>query len=86
MLTGGVLLLERQHHQGQVLAEARQEEQGGLRLPQAHLLFQEGEAPLQGLETGETPSPCLATYEASNLKVAFNAYQVVQTRVQFLKA
>jgi hypothetical protein len=50
---GGVLLLERQHHQGQVLAEARQEEQGGLRLPQAHLLLQEGEAPLQGLETGE---------------------------------
>ena len=54
--SGGVLLLRRQHHQGQVPTEARQEEQGGLRLTQAHLLLQEGQAPDQGLAPGTNRS------------------------------
>ncbi len=65
--TGGVLLLRRQHHQGQVLAEARQEEQGGIRLPQAHLLLQEGQAPHQGLASGRYNQGTLTEREGSVL-------------------
>ena len=52
-MLGRVLLLRCEHHQGQVLAEARQEEQRRLRLTQADLLLQEGEAPHKGLASGE---------------------------------
>ena len=58
--SGGVLLLRRQHLQGQVLAQACQEEPGGLRVPQAHLILQENQASHQGLETGASPFSTLA--------------------------
>ena len=52
-ISGWVLLFWRQHLQGQVLAEARQEEQGGVRLTQTHLFLQETQTSYQGLETSK---------------------------------
>ena len=52
LLVGGVLLLWCEHLQGQVLVEACQEEQGGFRLPQAHLFIQEAQTSHKRLETG----------------------------------
>ena len=52
LFLGGVLLLWCEHLQGQVLVEACQEEQGGLRLPQAHLFIQKAQASHKRLETG----------------------------------
>ena len=43
-----VLLFRRKHPQGRLPAQARQEEQAGIRLPQAHYLFQKDQIFDQG--------------------------------------
>jgi len=49
---GGILFFRRQHLQGQVLVEACQEEQGGIRVSEVDIVFQENQTSHQGLETG----------------------------------